>query len=212
MSSIIVNKYSTLSVKEIDKAFELAATGTLKVDTTSYYGRFNINAICSLLEAYKVYRSKVVAEVERELEAQAEEERKKLVAAERNKLAIQSAIKQVNIWLEMASEGFLAFDNYKEIPAITVEQAYRNGGFKSSEDKAALYEEAKVYAKRAIQKEKTEAYTQNKGSLLAVKEVVKAIKEGGVVKGAEAKAKVIFFQLLLWNKLKELIKKSENEN
>ena len=110
----------------------------------------------------------------------------------------------------MAKEGFLAFDNYKEIPAITVEQAYRNKGFKSDEDKAALYEEAKVYAKRAIQREKTKAYTENRGSLLAVKEVAKAIKEGTEVKGAEAKAQVIFFQLLLWNKLKELSKKSED--
>lgn len=212
MTSIIVDKYSTLSVKEIDKAFELAATGTLKVDTTSYYGRFNINAICSLLEAYKSYRSKVIAEVEREVEAAEKEAREAVVAEERNKIAVAGAIEQVNTWLDMASEGFLAFEEYKEIPSITVEQAYRNKGFKSDEDKTALYEEAKVYAKRAIQKRAIDSYSKNKTSLLAVKNIAKAIKEGAEIRGAKEKAQVIFFQLLLWNKLKELCKKAEDEN
>jgi hypothetical protein len=212
MTSIIVSKFPTLSVKEIDKAFELAATGTLKVDTTSYYGRFNINAITALLIAYKQYRSKVIAEVEREVEAAEKEAREAVVAEERNKIAVAGAIKQVNTWLDMASEGFLAFEEYKEIPSITVEQAYRNKGFKSDEDKTALYEEAKVYAKRAIQKRTIDSYSKNKTSLLAVKNIAKAIKEGAEIRGAKEKAQVIFFQLLLWNKLKELAKNSEDES
>jgi hypothetical protein len=204
-TSLIIEKFGELGVSEIDEAFSLAATKVIEAPTKAFYGTFNINSILELLTKYRSYRNRILKEVRSEIDQKKKQLKEQAEAEEKNKLAIEEAIDFIQVRINMAKEGVLAFEHYSEIPSKLVEIAYRNKGFKSDEDKASLYAKCLELAKKKIRKEAAEAYAKGKGSLKSLKEVAEAITAGGEVKGAEAKAQIIFFQLLLWNKLKQLI-------
>ena len=76
-ASFILDNFAWISAKEIDEAFALASSGKIKANLKAYYGTFSIEAIGELLQAYKVYRNRVLAAVQEEIKRKEKQEEEK---------------------------------------------------------------------------------------------------------------------------------------
>lgn len=72
----VLEYFSFLGVEEIKQSFRVAASGVVSVDLNTYYGKFNVNILTSVLNAYKEYRKEVASKLLQGLEVQKEQELK----------------------------------------------------------------------------------------------------------------------------------------
>ncbi len=61
-STFIINNYPELNIKEIDLAFQLAASKKIDVNLNIFGGKFNIGLLGNVLTSYKIFRKKVIYE------------------------------------------------------------------------------------------------------------------------------------------------------
>lgn len=207
-SQFVIDSFPWVSVPEIDQAFSLAASGVLEVDLAAYHGVFSIKTIGDLLRSYKVYRAKILAEVESEIREQKEKERKEQLAKEKNSAARLEFCKEVQTWLDMAKEGITYFETWKDIPFRKVEIAAEEGLIIIPEAKKEEIEETALEeAKNALLREKYIEVTSGRASSKQYDYLKELLDMGGQPEDLKAKQKIIFYQLALW----ELIKPAEDE-
>ena len=205
-ASVIVENFSWISALEIDEAFSLAASGKIKADLRAFYGTFNINAIGQLLKAYKEHRNKVLAAVQEEINKKKREEEEKVKKEMLNEEARAAFCSEVLKWVQMSQEGFPPFEDWREIPSIKAEAAFKSGAiiFEGDESKikAEIWRRAGALTVEEMQRETRQEIEEGRKGAASIKALLKTIKEGQKPKGYEGKRQKIYSQLLLWEFIK----------
>lgn len=91
-ANFIMKNYSMLNFSEIKTAFEYAASGKTSADLSTYYGKFTIQMLGDVLNAYFRFRQNAIARIDKKVEIESNRQRKE-DADKRNKKAIQEEIK-----------------------------------------------------------------------------------------------------------------------
>lgn len=210
-ASFILDNFAWISAKEIDEAFALASSGKIKANLKAYYGTFSIEAIGELLQAYKVYRNRVLAAVQEEIKRKEKEEEEKANREMKNLQARAEFCKEVLTWVAMSNEDCPPFEDWREIPSIKAEAAFKSGAiiFEGDEAKikAEIWRKAGSLTLKEMERETRQEIEEGRKGQSSIKALLKTIKEGQKPKGYEGKRQKIYSQLLLW----EFIKPPTNE-
>lgn len=207
-AQFIIDNFSWISVPEIDQAFGLASAKRINIDLTAYYGTFSLDLIGSLLRAYQKYRNRVLAEVQKQINEKAKQEKEAEDLAMKNELAKAEFCTEVLKWVAMANDGFYPFEHWSEIPSVKARAAFKAEAIAVEADhKKEIWKRAGVEAMRKIEREK--AGKVGRGELTAThfKMFKKEVLAGYVPKTYEGKREKIYSQLLLW----EFVKPKDND-
>lgn len=206
-AEFIIKNFGGLGLAELDEAFNLAAAKKINVNLTPYYGTFRLEAIGELLTAYTAKRNKILQEVNKEIRAAEEAERKAEEAASKNTAARAAFCGEVKKWVDMAKEGVLIFDTWEEVPSNKVRVAYEDKAFfspySSIESKRALYKEALDLAVRKARRKIREEIERGQAGTVKLEALNNRILTPGTGLPDEIKATaaVISFQLLFFRTL-----------
>ena len=205
-AQFIIENFSWISINEIDEAFALASSGKIKANLKAYYGTFSIEAIGELLQAYKAYRNRVLAAVEEEIKKKKREEEEKINKEMLNDEARAAFCAEVLKWVAMANEDCPPFEDWREIPSIKAEAAFKSGAIifegEESKIKAEIWRKAGKITLDEMQRETRQEIDEGRKGASSIKALLKTIKEGQKPKGYEGKRQKIYSQLLLWEFIK----------
>lgn len=145
----VFSYFSMLRLEEIKMAFELALAGKLKdCDIATYYGKFTVQTLSTVLNGYLLLRKQIQAEFQH-MEDEAKKIKGEQEIAERNAKTIED-VKTAYGFLR-ASYDLLGTLNEELIKPfwgkILVEQGIINF---TQEQKAAIYKEAKQIVKNEV--------------------------------------------------------------
>jgi hypothetical protein len=147
---MLQESYGWINYEEFLLAFRLAAAGHLNCKTSMYDGVFNLGKVGEVLNAYKVYRVRVV-QAAQQLAAEAERQ------ARHDELLSPAGRERVNmeIWKRIESEG-IKIEDEGRVPGFWYDWLLNNrDDFNPTDDeKRATFAQAKIDVENNLRKER----------------------------------------------------------
>jgi hypothetical protein len=172
-SQFIVDMFPMIGLRELRLAFSMAAANKFpKLNLETYYGKFSVQFLGKILNAYLEKRKSVLAEHDKQLSIEAAKPKEE-VTKERNEIAKYAIIKEYNQLKEAFElEGDLGVLNEKIMPYWGKILVQANVIKFTHEEKLEIVAEAKTQAKRELSKEITFGSDQSPSKRRTLKSVL----------------------------------------
>lgn len=153
-SQFIVDMFPMIGLRELQLAFSMAAANKFpKLNLETYYGKFSVQFLGKILNAYLEKRKGVLCEYEKQISIESSKPKEEVVK-ERNEIAQYAIIKEYNELKEAFElEGDLDVLNEKIMPYWGKILVQANIIQFTHEEKLEIVAEAKAQAKRELSKE-----------------------------------------------------------
>lgn len=198
----VYDKFKHLGVEEIKEAFSMSAANYFEdIHVRPYFGTFTVSILGDILTAYTKYRTRIVAEMQKQQELIEKEERETAERMAKNEAVRAEVCKEIILAIASANEGMPFWEHWNDIPIHYSKIALETGTISvDGEKKKQLWHEAQQLARKEVIELAQDVNRLHEAK--RAKDIVKKLTDGLEVKEVKDNAVRIYSKLLIWEFVK----------